>query len=248
LAVRAKPEKRMLGRIANAVNTKGFAIIRGHAPESSGRTALSQLGEIVKLPGICDVQVLAPRRTDESPPNIYSGNFGCEEFPLHTDLAHWSVPPKYLALRCVAGTNDVATRIFDSRELVSTLGSTTLRRALVQPRRPINRARPLLRLLENGSTERWLFRWDRLFVVPATPESSLVCEAVGEYLSLSTAAEIVLVNPGDTLIIDNWRMLHGRSAVGATALQRRIERTYFGALNEQTEQPGETESTPARMV
>jgi L-asparagine oxygenase len=220
----------MVGRIVDAVNASGFAIIRGHAPESPSCVALSRLGDIVRLPGICDVQILTPRRVDESPRNIYSGNYGFGEFPLHTDLAHWSVPPRYLALRCIAGAADVATRLLDSGELVSTLGSTTFRHALVQPRRPIERARPLLRLLEQGSGEPPLFRWDRLFVVPATTESSIIFDAVGRYLATATPVEIVMVNPGDTLVIDNWRMLHGRSPVGTSALHRRIERTYFGAL------------------
>lgn len=34
-----------------------------------------------------------------SGPNTYSGLFGLEEFPLHTDLAHWHSPPRYILLR-----------------------------------------------------------------------------------------------------------------------------------------------------
>jgi alpha-ketoglutarate-dependent taurine dioxygenase len=39
-----------------------------------------------------------------------------------------------------------------------------------------------------------------------------------------------LTSPGDTLWVDNWRMLHGRSAVTADQADRVIERAYFGEL------------------
>ena len=39
-----------------------------------------------------------------------------------------------------------------------------------------------------------------------------------------------LTNPGDTLIVDNWRFLHGRSCVPAVDVNRRIERVYLSEL------------------
>ena len=41
---------------------------------------------------------------------------------------------------------------------------------------------------------------------------------------------ITLANPGDTLIIDNWRVLHGRSSVGEGDTDRMIERVYLSEL------------------
>jgi len=41
---------------------------------------------------------------------------------------------------------------------------------------------------------------------------------------------VTLTSPGDTLVIDNWRMLHGRSAVPRDGLQRHVERAYLGKL------------------
>ncbi len=34
-------------------------------------------------------------------------------------------------------------------------------------------------------------------------------------------------NPGDTLVVDNWRMLHARSAVPMTQRSRKIHRAYL---------------------
>ena len=89
--------------ITTALNLYGFVIISGHLPELSGLPAFSELGKVVKLPGVAEVQVLTPRHEATTSPNTYSGNFGIHAFPLHTDLAHWFLPPRYLALRCVVG-------------------------------------------------------------------------------------------------------------------------------------------------
>ena len=81
----------MSARITDAVNDSGFAILRNHLPEDSSLAAFSQIGTVLRLPRVADVQVLAPRSEIESYPNTYSGNYGWSEFPLHTDLSHWHV-------------------------------------------------------------------------------------------------------------------------------------------------------------
>ena len=208
----------------------GFAVINGHLPEISGVAAFSGFGEVIRLPGVAEVQVLTPRHTDHASPNTYSGNFGTQTFPLHTDLAHWFLPPRYFALRCVIGSKHVSTNLVDVGDLISVVGRGNLLRALVRPRRPLKRNRPLLRLLSRRKDSSELFRWDSLFIVPATNESQGICETVADALTSIQPIEVLLQNPGDTLILDNWRMLHGRSQITAGDELRRVERAYFGAV------------------
>ena len=202
----------------------------GHLPEMSGLPAFSRLGEVLRLPGIAEVQVLTPRHTSHAPPNTYSGNFGIQAFPLHTDLAHWFLPPRYFALRCVTGSRHVSTSLVDVRDLISVVGRKHLTRALVRPRRPLKRNRPLLRVLNCRGDGSEVFRWDSLFVVPATKESQAICETITGGLASIEGKEVWLKNPGDTLILDNWRMLHGRSQVSIEDGLRRLERAYFGEM------------------
>ena len=208
----------------------GYAVINGYLPEIASITAFSSLGEIVRLPGVDEVQVLVPRHTEDAPPNTYSGNFGIQEFPLHTDLAHWFLPPRYFALRCVVGSRNVSTNLVDVKDLMRIVGRINLLRALVRPRRPLQHTRPLLRLLRRREDGSNLFRWDSLFIVPATNESETICDSVVVSLASIEQKEICLENPGDTLILDNWRMLHGRSQVSEGDALRRVERAYFGAI------------------
>ena len=205
-------------------------MINGRSPEICGITAFSGLGAVVRLPGVAEVQVLTPHHTAHATPNTYSGNFGTQAFPLHTDLAHWFLPPRYFALRCIIGSRQVSTSLVDVKDLISVVGRRNLTRALVRPRRPLKHNRPLLRLLSRREDGSELFRWDSLFVVPATNESQVICETVANVLASINPKEVWLENPGDTLIIDNWRMLHGRSQVSTGDELRRVERAYYGAM------------------
>src|SRR5436190_12177740 len=140
---------KMTNEVRQIVSQCGFAVIPDHAVGQPSRQAMARFGRILTLPGLAEVQVLEPREKARATPNTYSGNFGCGEFPLHTDLAHWSVPPRYLLLRCVVGADGVATRLLDGNDVIARVGRAALRRALVQPRRPLAGCRALLRLLDS---------------------------------------------------------------------------------------------------
>jgi L-asparagine oxygenase len=208
----------------------GFAFFASYLPTESSSKAMAKLGRVQKLPGVNVIQELTPKDSADSPPNIYSGNFGYDDFPFHTDLAHWFLPPRYLALRCIEGAPDVKTRLIDSREIIKALGKDVLCRALFMPRRPIDMKRSLLRLLEQCKHGEWRFRWDSLFIVPATKHSAITRDAILQNLSAAAPHEFVLEKPGDTLIVDNWRMLHARSAVPLNQLSRKIHRVYLSSI------------------
>lgn len=73
-----------------------------------------------------------------------------------------------------------------------------------------------------------LFRWDKTYIVPASPAGKAGIAAVINTLKEINMVKIILENKFDTLLIDNWRMLHGRSAVPDGSDDRIIERVYLG--------------------
>jgi len=220
----------MTKSVADQVNDQGFVLIQNHFPDESSLSAMSRLGTLVQVQGLAQMQQLRPRLKKEASPNIYSGNYGYGRFPLHTDLAHWCIPPRYLALRCISGTVDVATYLFDGNEVITAIGKTQLRRTLVQPRRPFAHNRPLLRLYDQRDQDTQFLRWDQLFITPATTTSANTFAAMLNYLDLAKPFEIVLQHPGDTLVIDNWRILHGRSPISPGSKNRQIDRVYIRTL------------------
>src|SRR5882762_2834985 len=98
-----------LDRVAASVAADGFAFIRAYRPAERLASVASALRTLVTLPGFEGVQRLVARSQRQAPPNTYGGNYGHGPLPLHTDLAHWFIPPRYVVLRCIAGTTDVAT-------------------------------------------------------------------------------------------------------------------------------------------
>jgi L-asparagine oxygenase len=210
---------------------RGFACRSAYLPGASSSEAFASIGTVLTLDGFDPIQSLIPRVLSRASPNTYSGNFGMGQFPFHTDLAHWAVPPRFVALRCVRGVGSVLTHLLDGRFVVERVGRSVLHRALVQPRRSLRNGRHLLRLLDVGTdVGEQRLRWDSLYLRPATAASGDTMKEVHRCLVQLPATNVSLSSRGDTLVIDNWRVLHGRSPVPEHARHRRIDRAYLGGV------------------
>lgn len=224
--------------IAMHLRQNGYVLApKWHCDETTIDIARS-IGNVVDIrallpwSGIPTVQTLRPRQTGESSSNRYSGTYGLADFPLHTDLAHWARPPRYLILRCRSGSASVVTRLLPSSALVSSLGTSTLRRALARPRRRSRGGTQCILPLMFSANDICGFRWDPLFLVPM----NRAAQRVAEFMSVNAWGQgnlvaLALTYPGDTLIVDNWQFLHGRSSVPPTDVGRRIERAYLSELH-----------------
>jgi len=220
-----------LDELVEQIALRGYAFLPRHKPGVPSVKVFQSFGSVLTLDQFAPVQSLKPHNQTEATPNTYSGNFGTNEFPLHTDLAIWALPPHYISLRCIYGTKSVATRLLDGRTIIESLGSNLLRRTLVQPRRPLRNGKQIMRLLEFDNTSgEPRIRWDCLFLKSATDGSKTAMSKVRECLAQLPNFDLHLVNPGDTLIIDNWRMLHGRARTPEYAMNRQIDRAYIGDL------------------
>lgn len=216
--------------VVEDVIEQGFSLIRSFLPTQDTISAASTLGALFTAQGINQKQVLTPKKVSDSTPNTYSGNFGVADFPMHTDLAHWKNPPRLLVLRCIVGATSVKTRMIDFSKLASEGESSELRQILVQPRRPVDGSRSLLAVLDISEVGTFRYRWDALFLEPATLLSGRKFSVLKDLIENHQKIEICLENPGDTLVVDNWRMLHGRSSVTDVAVARKIERVYLSSL------------------
>jgi hypothetical protein len=215
--------------IAECVHEQGYAFLPAYEPTESGEAVARSFGSVVKL-GIGDpVHSLIPVKKDKSTPNTYSGIYGLQQFPFHTDFAHWRYPPRYLMLRCVVGFEDVPTLLIDGLQLAREIGEILLSRALVQPRRPVRGTMPLLSLY-HSRTGNSIIRWDDVFIRPASKMGEIGMAAVREVMGRCRPISIALVNAADTLVIDNWRMLHSRSRILPGRETRRLQRAYLEQL------------------
>ena len=175
------------------------------------------------------VQTLEPRNETKSSNNHYSGIFGLNEFPLHTDLAHWARPPRYFILRCQNGSRSVVTKLLAFSTLVTLLNTEMLHQALVRPRRAGRNGMlcllPLMFHVDGVSG----FRWDSLFLVPVNEAAKKVAEIILTR-AWHFSGSVTLAERGDTLIVDNWRLLHGRGRISMIDIDRRLERVYLSEI------------------
>lgn len=223
--------------VADRLHQDGYVLFHGWRRTESTINIVKSIGSVIDvstlLPSgdIPTVQTLRPHRKLDSSQNRYSGTYGLDEFPFHTDLAHWARPPRYLMLRCQKGSQDVATKLLACSTVVSALGSTVLHRALVRQRHvPTGEVLCILPLLFSIKGVSGI-RWDPLFLVPMNKAAGQVAKAMKNHIW--SKAEIVWLNlaeHGDTLILDNWRFLHGRSKVPIEDTDRLLERVYLSEI------------------
>jgi L-asparagine oxygenase len=210
------------------VTRHGYAFVQDYLPGTNTIVVARALGHPLAPWEGGLVQELVPRVS--ATPNSYSGIYGVDRFPFHTDLAHWRLPPRYLLLRCVTGYADVATLLVDGQTLIDTITLDILTRAIFKPRRPRDGALPLMRLCEPTDDGHRL-RWDGVFLKPASKIGVMADQQIREFLAQSEPNSISLARAGDTLLVDNWRMLHARTPIPAGRENRIIERIYLEGLH-----------------
>jgi L-asparagine oxygenase len=210
--------------ICDAIEQNGYAFLERHLIGRSTAEVACEIGLPIALGGGNAVHALMPRQKHEVSDTTYSDEYGLGTFPLHTDLAHWYAPPRYFLLRCVLGFDAVATLVVDGMRAVRRVGPEILFRALMQPRRSLMGRRSLLRLYDPGIAR---VRWDERYIVPASTAGLRGSTSLKEVLAGEDPVRLSLALPGDTLIIDNWRIVHGRAPVPESCRARVVERVYL---------------------
>jgi Taurine catabolism dioxygenase TauD, TfdA family len=175
-----------------------------------------------RLPTI-RVERVSPKTTNQARPGTMSAIYGLGSFPLHTERAHWRVPPRYLIFRSAGVITKCPTTMLDSyglgfdKQLVRDLfqefwlvhweGDGFLTQVL----------RPL------PTSSWWQIRYDRCcMTIDDEKRQNLVSRLEG--LLDSIALEYHFWEPSTVLLIDNWRVLHGRGKATDEDVGRVLER------------------------
>lgn len=213
-------------RIIDLISTDGYVDLGVYEPKKSILEVAAQVAPCLGVRVPTNFEQLRVNSTIAKLENTYGGNYGYRELPLHTDLAHWYVPPRYLMLRCAIGDPEVSTLLLHHRYAVAQFPDSVVSRALFRPRRRLEGKLFLMRLRHNG-----IFRWDSLFLAPENDEAWQVRDLITGRHPPFKLTEITLAERGRTIVIDNWKMLHGRSSVKRIPSKRRIDRCYFAEEN-----------------
>jgi L-asparagine oxygenase len=215
-----KPELQLLSK-------NGFIKFSCNSEDESTLEIAQSIGNVLALPGVSPVQTLVPNSAESRERSSYSGNFGMGAFPLHTDMAHWYIPPRYLLLRCIRPAEQVYTSFVSIGEVIDFEDPITFKRALFRPRRRLDGRLSILRLYDND-----VFRWDPLFIRPINNHASALQARVEKRIANAVVRTVTFESSTDCILIHNWKVLHGRSSVPTSAFHRVVERVYLSTLNE----------------
>src|ERR1700681_696206 len=173
--------------------------------------------------------VLATESVDSTEPIVrhrfsMSGVYGLREFPMHTDRAHDEIPPRVLLLsRARGSSNGVQTRVLAFNNLqLSSDEMRVLRREVWRVR--YGRKRFLTPIVNDTAVPfEVVVRYDTCCMGPAE-DFGRSAALMQRTLERAAYAEFELTRDY-TLVIDNWRTLHGRSSITAPIGGRTIQRT-----------------------
>ena len=168
--------------------------------------------------GLC--YSLLPTEVDAAKPRSLSKIHAAGEFPLHIDTAHWLTPCRYIMLACLSpGRASRPTLLMDTRRLPlsehqsSLLHSTPLR---VKNGRNsffstiISKARSFVRFDPGCMT--------------ATTTDGLKALSVLARQNWPDYIETVHWEAGMVVVMDNWRILHGRGHAHCPDADRKLLR------------------------
>lgn len=169
-------------------------------------------------------EVVQPQAEDNAHPRSLSARFGLGALPFHTELSHRTRPCRYILLGCIdPGSTAAATMLLDwrtlrfSREELDLLEGTPV---LVRT----GRRSFYSTILSPG---RAFLRYDPGCLEALDERSREALSLVGNRIA-GAPSEMHHWRQGDILIIDNWRVLHGRSPSDRSS-SRRLARILIDA-------------------
>lgn len=189
---------------------------------------LDRIGDMLgtRVPGRAGAisEVIEPRAPNEAYPRSLSVKFGLRALPLHVELSHRPRPCRYILLGCLdPGSPGADTMLLDWR----TIGFTPDELDILE-------AAPIL--VRNGRssfystilpTGRAFLRYDPGCLESVDERGAVALDLVRRRLRTCHPA-IHKWRRGDVLIIDNWRILHGR-AQSEPGSGRRVARILIDA-------------------
>jgi len=151
------------------------------------------------------VDELEPEDTASAQRNSLSSRHGKGAFPLHTDCAFWPTPPKYLLLRSSTDAQGVPTRVAQGDWTDNHLN--LLERARTAIFKVVNGRQSFL----SSIADQGFLRFDRDCMIAASNNSHSLFEDLESAIPDSKIFDVGW-SKELCLVLDNWRMLHGRAS------------------------------------
>jgi hypothetical protein len=185
-----------------------------HVPRSRDRdTVLSEIRQIGDMLGTRAVgradayeEMVRPQTPIRAHPRSLSSRYGLGALPFHVELSHRPRPCRYLLLGCLdAGTSNAATTLVDWR----TFGFTSDELGLLEDAPILVRTGRRSFYSTVLPRDHSFLRYDPACVEAVDKRGHSALRLLEQRLSIGSP-HVHRWCQGDVLIIDNWRILHGR--------------------------------------
>ncbi len=209
--------------------TQASAVLRSQGwvtlgPESRDipmLTLASSFGHPIPSPTGELIRKLVPKERSEAIPGTLSGKYGKAALPMHTDTAFWPQPARYLVMRVTGDTRRPTILASINPELTSDFGPDVATSVwLIRGGGAIYGSMQFSAAGEKG------IRCDLETMSPANRSAATIHSRLREWLVELPRSEINWKTVG-TLVIDNWKMLHGRGPEPEREGNRVLERIYL---------------------
>jgi len=171
-------------------------------------------------PGGPLVEMLRPTISDAAKEGSLSKIHSAGEFPLHIDTAHWLTPCRYLILGCLSpGAGNRSTALLDTKKLPLTDRHISLLQSV--PLRVTNGRKSFFSTIL--SKARPFIRFDSGCMTATTPDDASALDVFSRQ-NWPDHIKYVHWDAGIVLVIDNWRVLHGRGLAECPDFDRTLLR------------------------
>jgi len=216
----------MTAEIENDLLLKGWITIN----DISSKVALFNYAELVGIviphPNGEMINTLKANDGLYSCKGSFSNRFGYSSFPLHTDTAFWSIPARYMML-CSIHANEHDTLIYSSLAFLSSLSEEELNLAksavfVVKTYHKLHYTSMIFNEFNSIG-----FRYDPCCMIPVNKAAKRIITIYDDFFNQHSPERVKWCG-NSAILLDNWKMLHGRSIVNQNN-QREINRIYIKA-------------------
>nr|VFJ93924.1 MAG: Taurine catabolism dioxygenase TauD, TfdA family [Candidatus Kentron sp. LFY] len=155
--------------------------------------------------------------------NSLTAKYATGEFPLHTDTAHWLTPCRYIVLGCLSeGLRKRETVLVDFKKLKISYEEKLI--LMSEPFRVTNGRFSFFGTIL--SQDRQFLRYDPGCMTP-TKNRGVEAESIFSKARTEDCKISIDWFEGRVVVIDNWRVLHGREAGSGKGSERIISRVLI---------------------
>lgn len=218
--------KAELEETREAIQERGWALIEPKRPPQNILTIAAAFGNPIASPGRPLIQTLIARQAKIAPLRSMSSMLGLNEFPLHTDMAHWPVPPRYIVFECILNKPQIPTVLVDGKLIFKRHKYASEWSRAAWKVTGVSTSFSCSTLFQEAGIKG--IRWDPCCMRPLGPLAEQVYPSllrITRRALTGNGVPIIWAKQGIFLIIDNWRMFHSRPSIpdgGGSRILRRV--------------------------